>query len=144
MALNQSLQVFVYGTLKPGERSFQNYCLPYLNNQQPALAPGRIYHLPVGYPAMTLEEGWVQGVLLTFNDPQVLDPLDGLEGYYPDRPQESEYRRIRHTIYTRDRRPLTEAWLYVMTREQVDGMDGQWLPHGHWTEQRHAPERSSG
>jgi gamma-glutamylcyclotransferase (GGCT)/AIG2-like uncharacterized protein YtfP len=136
MPLNQTLQVFVYGTLKPGQRSFQPYCRPYVIDQQQALAPGRLYHLPVGYPAMTLEDGWVQGVLLTFKDAQVLGPIDQLEDYFPDRPRESEYRRVCHGVYACDRTPLAKAWVYVMTRDQIDARGGQWLPEGYWSEQQ--------
>jgi len=136
MPLNQPLQVFVYGTLKPGERSFGPYCRPYVIDQQQALVPGRLYHLPVGYPAMTLEDGWVQGVLLTFESTQGLGPMDQLEDYYPDRPQESEYQRIRHRVYTCDYTPLAKAWVYVMTRDQVEDRGGQWLPNGLWSEQQ--------
>ena len=129
------MQVFVYGTLKPGERSCKIYCEPYLVNYRQATAPGRLYHLPVGYPAMTLEGGWVRGVLLTFDDDRVLKPMDELEEYDPNRPQDSAYWRIRHSIYTPTGEPLTEAWLYVMPRDRVEALAGQWLPAGYWTGQ---------
>lgn len=131
--MDQSLQVFVYGTLKPGERSFEHYCAPYLVTQQNVLTPGRIYHLPVGYPAMTLEKGWVKGVLMTFNSDQVFDQMDKLEGYYPDRPEESDYLRIRLPIYSLEQVRLAAAWAYVMTPEKVAAMGGEWLPDGLWT-----------
>jgi gamma-glutamylcyclotransferase (GGCT)/AIG2-like uncharacterized protein YtfP len=131
--LAELLQVFVYGTLKPGERSFEHYCKPFLLTQQQAQTPGRIYHLPVGYPAMTLESGWVKGVLMTFNSERVFDPMDRLEAYYPDRPEESDYLRIRRPIYSLEQVPLVEAWVYVMMPEKVLAMGGEWLPDGLWT-----------
>ena len=140
--MSKALQVFVYGTLKPGERSFKTYCEPYLVNYQEAIAPGRIYHLPVGYPAMTLEVGWVRGVLLTFDNDRVLKPLDQLEEYDPERPQDSEYWRIRHGIYTPIGEPLAEAWLYIMPRDRVESLAGQWLPAGYWTGQNFPSQTS--
>lgn len=137
-----TLQFFVYGTLKPGERWFETYCEPYLIESYEAMAPGRIYHLPVGYPAMTLERGWVRGVWLTFADDRVLAPLDDLEGYDPNRPQDSEYWRIRHAVFAATGEPLTEAWLYVMPRDRVEALAGQWLPGGHWTGQNFPSQMS--
>ena len=126
-------QVFVYGTLKPGERAFSRFCEPYVVDKQTVMTPGRIYHLPLGYPALTLEEGWVQGVLLTLSNPTALVKLDEFEAFYPDHPQDSEYQRIWHPIYATDQTPLTHAWVYAMTKEQVDTLGGTWLPEGSWS-----------
>jgi gamma-glutamylcyclotransferase (GGCT)/AIG2-like uncharacterized protein YtfP len=79
---NEVFQVFVYGTLKPGERAYQDFCEPFLVAKEEAKAPGRLYHLPMGYPAMTLESGWVFGVCLTFKDPHVLRLMDEFEDYF--------------------------------------------------------------
>jgi gamma-glutamylcyclotransferase (GGCT)/AIG2-like uncharacterized protein YtfP len=127
-------QVFVYGTLKPGERAFERFCAAYVVEMVAAIAPGRLYHLPLGYPALTLESGWVQGVLLTFATAAVLTPLDAFEEYYPDRLQDSEYQRLRQRIYGLDYTPLSEAWVYTMTKTRVDALGGQWLPQGFWSE----------
>lgn len=140
LTLNQVLHVFAYGTLKPGEQYFGEFCEAYVQQYQTAIAPGRLYHFPaLGYPAMTLESGWVQGVLFTFDTTAVLDLLDELEDYFPDRPEDSEYQRIRHPIYTPEQVPLVEAWVYVMTRQQVEARGGQWLPAGDWRGRHHAP-----
>lgn len=126
--------LFVYGTLKPGERAFANFCAPYLVTSQQALAMGRLYHLPLGYPAMTLETGWVKGMLLTFSSPDCLHSIDAFEEYYPDRPESSEYQRDRHLVFNRQQQPLRTAWIYTMTRDRVTRLGGQWLPQGYWTE----------
>lgn len=126
--------LFVYGTLKPEERAFADLCEPYLVASQPAMAMGRLYQLPLGYPAMTLEKGWVQGMLLTFPNATCLNPIDAFEEYFPDRPESSEYQRDRHLVYDLQRQPLETAWIYTMTRDRVAALAGQWLPHGHWTE----------
>lgn len=126
--------LFVYGTLKPGERAFADFCEPYVVASQPAMAMGRLYHLPLGYPAMTPENGWVHGILITFPDSTCLPPIDVFEEYYPERPESSEYQRDRHPIYNTQRQPLGTAWVYTMTRDRVAALAGQWLPQGYWTE----------
>jgi gamma-glutamylcyclotransferase (GGCT)/AIG2-like uncharacterized protein YtfP len=45
------LRVFVYGTLKRGERNHAAYCRGAVS-AQPALVIGRLYHLPQGYPML--------------------------------------------------------------------------------------------
>ncbi len=129
--------LFVYGTLKPGERAFAELCQPFAIATQPAQARGRLYHLPLGYPAMTLEPGWVQGVLLTFANLAPLDSLDAFEDYYPDRPLDSEYQRQQQPIYDLRQQPLGIAWVYVMSTDRVIVLGGQWLPGGNWSDGDH-------
>jgi gamma-glutamylcyclotransferase (GGCT)/AIG2-like uncharacterized protein YtfP len=125
--------VFAYGTLKPGERAFDQLCHPFVIATQAAQAKGRLYHLPLGYPAMTLESGWVQGVLLTFSSAECLHPIDAFEEYYPERPHASEYQRTFHPIYDVNQQFLVSAWVYTMERERVLALQGQWLPQGWWS-----------
>ncbi|MGF1570462.1 MAG: gamma-glutamylcyclotransferase [Nodosilinea sp.] len=129
----EAFQLFVYGTLKPGGGAFKRFCEPYVTAIEPAVAPGRLYHLPLGYPAMTLEPGWVQGMRLTFSSLAVLDQLDEFEAHYPDRPEQSEYQRISHAIYRPDRRVAPPAWVYIMLPPQVTALGGKWLPDGNWS-----------
>lgn len=128
-------QVFVYGTLKPGEIGFRRFCEPYVIDQREALSPGQLYHLPLGYPAFTLEPGWVRGILLTFSSTTALAKLDEFEAFYPEHPQDSEYQRIWHRIYDLAQTFLTYAWIYAMTKEQVEALQGEWRPEGVWTGQ---------
>ncbi|WP_199305659.1 gamma-glutamylcyclotransferase family protein [Pseudanabaena sp. FACHB-2040] len=126
--------IFVYGTLKPGERYYELMCAPYVLEKRVAIAPGRLYDLPLGYPAMTLEEGWVTGMRLSFVDWAVLTRLDEFEDYYPNRPlEESEYQRVERTIFTPDQAPLGKAWVYVMQPLRVQSVGGVWLPNGCWS-----------
>ncbi|MBD2327448.1 gamma-glutamylcyclotransferase [Alkalinema sp. FACHB-956] len=54
--LNPSaINVFVYGTLKPGHAAYDRFCAGKTIAEVAAIVPGRLYHLPLGYPAMTLE-----------------------------------------------------------------------------------------
>ena len=65
--------VFVYGTLKPNNSNYQQYCATKVISSQPAIALGQIFALPMGYPAMIEGNDQVQGYLLTFADSNILD-----------------------------------------------------------------------
>ena len=47
------MRVFVYGTLKRGERNHDRFCRGVLQVEQ-ATMWGRLYHLPVGYPMLVV------------------------------------------------------------------------------------------
>ena len=59
------LQVFVYGTLKPGGRYHQRYCGEFLTEAVTlVIALGHLYDFPqLGYPAMTHGNDWVKSYL---------------------------------------------------------------------------------
>ncbi|MCK4594755.1 gamma-glutamylcyclotransferase [bacterium] len=80
--MGEPVGVFVYGTLKGGER---NAALVIPVSRRPAaLKAGRLYHLPppAGYPALYLDgPGPIRGELLRFTDGATLEALDRLEGY---------------------------------------------------------------
>ncbi|CAA9259214.1 MAG: hypothetical protein AVDCRST_MAG77-2595 [uncultured Chloroflexi bacterium] len=127
------LRVFVYGTLKPGERNFERYCARSDVGNEPAVTRGCLYDLPMGYPAMTEGAGWVHGFVLRFEDPAALAALDELEGYVPGRSEtENEYYRAEVETYTPEQQSLGPAWVYLMTTEQVQRFGGQMLQGGCW------------
>ncbi|WP_319419589.1 gamma-glutamylcyclotransferase family protein [Pleurocapsa sp. FMAR1] len=129
-----TLNVFVYGTLKPGEANFAYYCLKKLQKQIPAYTWGNLYALPVAYPAMTTGENKVRGILLTFSDPSVLNSLDRLEGYQPGRDSSlNEYYRQLVDVYSLDNRFLGKAWAYFMTVDRVKHHRGTIIISGWWT-----------
>jgi gamma-glutamylcyclotransferase (GGCT)/AIG2-like uncharacterized protein YtfP len=128
------LNVFVYGTLKPGESYYQSYCKDKITGATSAYTAGQLFHLPVGYPAMIPGNSKVKGFLLTFAEDSILEKLDELEGYHPQRsPEENEYER--HKILVRDLsgQPLGKAWSYLMSFKQVQRLGGVLLPSGWWT-----------
>ncbi len=47
--------LFVYGTLKQGERNFERYCRG-VRSIEPATVLGRLYHLPYGYPMLDVPQ----------------------------------------------------------------------------------------
>lgn len=133
------LRVFVYGTLKPGGRYYQRYCGQYSPKAWPALVCGQLYDFPqLGYPAMTVGEGWVQGVVLVFSQPlsvctAILQGLDTLEGYQADRSDvDNEYVRVQMQTFSLRRQPGQCVWGYVMDAESVRSQQGIYLPNGFW------------
>lgn len=137
MTLNALVNVFVYGTLKPGEANYDRYCANTVLYAKEAIAYGYLFSLPLGYPAMTIGDLPVYGFLLEFAELSVLDQLDDLEGYDPNRTvdqwHQNEYWRVRQTVFTPDRQPLGDVWMYQMKPEQVKQLGGIWLPQGRWS-----------
>ncbi|MGD1854523.1 MAG: gamma-glutamylcyclotransferase [Leptolyngbyaceae cyanobacterium] len=134
----ETIDVFVYGTLKPGGRYHQHYCAAYLQTSQLAQVRGLLYDLPDwGYPVMTPGDSWVKGYLFSL-EKTALSGLDDLEGYSPldSSPQptcpdaEDAYRRIQVPIYDLTGRFLQDAWVYMMDMAP-DGavllLGGEWL-----------------
>ena len=82
---------------------------------------------------MTQGNSKVSGFLLTFADASVLETLDRLEDYLPQRsPEANEYQRQKIMTYKPSGEPLDEAWGYVMTFEKVKELGGVLLPSGWW------------
>lgn len=129
------MQVFVYGTLKPGEANYRAYCGDRPHRAQPAYTWGRLYHLPNhGYPAMTHGSEQVTGVLLTFEEDDILAALDSLETYEEGRsPEQNEYDRQRIEVFTPAGQALGAVWGYVMRPAQVEQSGGLWVASGQWS-----------
>ncbi len=131
---SSTLNVFVYGTLKPGEANYLAYCEGKIASQTPAYIRGDLYHLSVGYPAITPGDNQVYGVLLGFFDPSVLSSLDRLEDYQSERKAElNEYNRRLVTVYNFKDRAIAQAWAYFMTLAKVRQYQGKKLSSGNWS-----------
>ncbi|MBD2741446.1 gamma-glutamylcyclotransferase [Coleofasciculus sp. FACHB-1120] len=129
-----NLQVFVYGTLKPGECNYERYCAGKVVEEERAIAFGELFSLPAGYPAMIPGSAEIHGFLLTFPDSTVLQTLDNLEGYDPHRPEaQNEYNRHQIETYNLSGQPLAMAWTYLMTPAQVRHQKGVLLTSGWWS-----------
>lgn len=147
--------VFVYGTLKRGQRNHDAFCGGVLAVEE-ATVRGRLYDLPAGYPALVIPEKDMRaigtsnptrdtaeanrcsadatpprdpavfGELFAFDDPEVrLPALDALEGFVPGVPS-SPYRRVLIPTFTgTGKAPL--AWAYV-----ANEASGRYLPSGRW------------
>ncbi len=127
-------KIFVYGTLKPGECNYSRYCEGKVIKAEEAIAFERLFHLrELGYPGMTLGEGKVRGVVLSFTDPNIFQSIDVLEDYAPNRPaEENEYNRQQISVYTVTGTSMGLVWAYIMTPQRVDLRGGVFLPEGIW------------
>ncbi|VEP18881.1 conserved hypothetical protein [Hyella patelloides LEGE 07179] len=93
------IQVFVYGTLKPGESNYETYCQGKTIAEIPAYTRGQLYQLFPGYPAITKGNNKVEGYLLSFSSSKILFSLDCLEGYSETRAFDfNDYYRQQVTI----------------------------------------------
>ena len=128
------LRVFVYGTLKPGEANYQRYCAGKVVDSKKAFTLGKLFALPMDYPAMIPGDNQVHGYLLSFTEATVLSALDELEDYQPtNAASENLYNRQRVEIYDQQSRSLGLAWVYLMTSEAVSRLGGVFLPNGWWS-----------
>ncbi|MEH2301776.1 gamma-glutamylcyclotransferase family protein [Nostoc sp.] len=128
------VRVFVYGTLKPGEANYKKYCADKIIDVKRAFVQGKLFALPMGYPAMTLGNTQVYGYLLSFSNPRILNKLDVLENYQPTRqPPENLYNRQIIEVYQPQSLSLGWAWVYLMTLDQVNQLGGFLQPDGWWT-----------
>ena len=111
---DQVKHLFVYGTLMRGQANHGRFCADALTIE-PAVTTGRLYHLPMGFPALIdADDGHVFGEAMTFVDLYAkLRTLDVLEGYRPDRPEHSMYLRHRRIISILDADLLVPAFCYV-------------------------------
>ena len=130
------LKVFVYGTLKPGERNYHAYCAQSVVAVQKAIAHGKLYDLPMGYPAAIFPGTYlVRGYLLQFGDRKsVLQILDELEDYNPHQPlSQNLYQRHQIEVYNSNFEPLGTAWTYAMSQQQIDAYGGIFVSDGWWS-----------
>jgi gamma-glutamylcyclotransferase (GGCT)/AIG2-like uncharacterized protein YtfP len=134
--MTNQIDVFVYGTLKPGECNYQRYCQGRVIAQRPAIAWGKLYALSLGYPGMVAGDGIVEGVILSFTDPNIFLDLDQLEDYQPHRPPEqNEYQRQQIPVFDLNRQPLGLVWVYLMDIKTVESYSGVLIPDGCWKNQ---------
>ncbi|MEH1792685.1 gamma-glutamylcyclotransferase family protein [Nostoc sp.] len=128
------VRVFVYGTLKPGEANYKKYCADKVVDVKKAFVEGKLFALPMGYPAMTLGDSKVYGYLLSFSNPIILNQLDVLENYQIARQApEKLYNRQIIEVYELQSLFLGWAWVYLMTLEQIDQFGGFLQPDGWWS-----------
>ncbi|MBE9216047.1 gamma-glutamylcyclotransferase [Plectonema cf. radiosum LEGE 06105] len=131
---SELLQVFVYGTLKPGEAYYECYCSNQIINATKAYVRGELYALPQGYPAITQGNNFVYGYLLSFANNEVLNNLDQLEDYHPQKPMsENLYNRKEVEVFDLENHSLGLAWVYFMTIEQICQLKGTPQIDGWWS-----------
>ncbi|MBW4519137.1 MAG: gamma-glutamylcyclotransferase [Scytolyngbya sp. HA4215-MV1] len=133
-------QVFVYGTLKPGEMN-DWVVRDQVVSARPAIAFGQLFSLSLGYPAMAIGSDPIQGVLLSFRDERILLTLDTFEQHDPQEfayhapgqiLHQNQYQRHPIAVFSPSHHPLGIAWAYLMTLEQINRLGGRFLPDGQW------------
>jgi gamma-glutamylcyclotransferase (GGCT)/AIG2-like uncharacterized protein YtfP len=130
-------RIFVYGTLRPGGFYYQKICPGYELTHIPAWTRGKLFHLPLGYPAMAKGDEKVQGDLLCFNSPQLKQALDQLEGYDPARkPEYNEYNLEQITAWLSSGETLDNVYAYFMDPEKIRKSGGIHLSKGVWIDRR--------
>lgn len=128
------VRIVVYGTLKPGEVNYQQYCAGKVVDTQRCTTLGQLFALPMGYPALTIGKELVHGYLLSFAQPSILDALDELEDYQPTREMSANlYNRQQVKVYNLQGLSLGWAWIYLMHPERVEELGGVPLPDGWWS-----------
>ena len=128
------LQVFVYGTLKPGEAYYEYYCGNKVVDAKKAWVRGELYALPQGYPAITQGNNLVYGYLLSFATNEVLSRLDQLEDYHPEKHvSENFYNRKQVEIFNLENNSLGFAWVYFMSLDKIHQLKGTPQTDGWWS-----------
>jgi gamma-glutamylcyclotransferase (GGCT)/AIG2-like uncharacterized protein YtfP len=70
---------------------------------------------------------------LSFTDPTILNILDDLEDYHPDRPPEAnEYHRRQIEAFNVAGESMGLVWAYLMQPQRVSLLGGVFLPEGVW------------
>lgn len=135
--MSDNLNLFVYGTLKPDEAGYRRYCEPYVATVRLACAKGELFHLPQGYPAMTIGDRWVKGALITLQDAAAITHIDDFEDYDPMLPDvKNLYIRQQYPVFSQQHEALGQAWVYLMSPQRVRQLNGILVAEGEWSRQQ--------
>lgn len=126
--------VFFYGSLMQGLGAAERLgIVSRLRSLGPGAIAGELYDLG-DWPGLRPGQGRVVGELYAPQDDAVLPLLDSFEGFDPEHPADSIYRRERVPLLDGER--LGPVWTYVFN--EVPEPD-RWIPHGDW--RRYLAER---
>ncbi|QIB45948.1 gamma-glutamylcyclotransferase family protein [Streptomyces aureoverticillatus] len=133
----EHLPVFVYGTLRSGERNHAAYLRGRITSTTPACLQHTLLYDGPGYPyaVETAEPALVHGDLITpipAEYESLLAALDHLEDYSPGDPR-NLYERVAREV-TRVDGATTRAWVYVAAPRLAARLRaaGSPLPDGRW------------
>ena len=127
-------RLFVYGTLTVGGILHDRWCGDALTIE-PASTTGRLYDLPLGFPAMVRGgRDPVYGQAMTFPDLKAtLEKLDLLEGYDAEYPRRSMFLRRVRPVSLLDSGKKVHAYCYFWRGCLPEGAvlvpSGRWPPH---------------
>ena len=137
-----TIQVFVYGTLKPRESNYLAFCQGNTIAEIEAYTKGELYQLVPGYPAMTPGTQKIQGYLLMFSSQsKILARLDVLENYQADRAIAlNDYYRQSVPVYNQQDKLISNAWCYQMTPPKIEKFGGQLINSNIWSDRNSSDE----
>jgi gamma-glutamylcyclotransferase (GGCT)/AIG2-like uncharacterized protein YtfP len=120
----EQFPVFVYGTLRPGEKNHPHYLAGRTVDEVPATAEGQLFFVADGgYPYVVPGPGRVSGELIHL-DPRhyekTLQAIDALEEYNSGDEAHSVYLRRRTTVILADG-SRTAAWIYYWNCPSITG-----------------------
>ncbi len=126
-------RIFVYGTLKQGfgnhDRIFGGFDIKIT----PAWTYGKLYDLGC-FPALTEGNNTVYGELIEFDNPEILRRVDCLEGYKGTNHPHNYYERRMIDVFVGS--DTVNAWVYVLSDEQIKQYDGKIIVSGKWNDWR--------
>jgi gamma-glutamylcyclotransferase (GGCT)/AIG2-like uncharacterized protein YtfP len=109
--MSEITNLFVYGTLMPGESNFRQI-EKYVIDQQPGTIEGILVDLGA-YPALLEGNGVVKGVVLEI-DADALEITDRIEGYHPER-NRCLYLREEVVVQLESNEDVA-AWTYLFAK----------------------------
>jgi len=119
------LPVFVYGTLRRGEKNYSGFLAGRTLREEPATTAGRLFYVADGgYPYLEPGTGTVIGELIHLlpeRYEETLQGLDALEEYDPADEANSVYLR-REAPVTLENGARVTAWVYYWNTPQIVGM----------------------
>ncbi|MBT2387210.1 gamma-glutamylcyclotransferase family protein [Streptomyces sp. ISL-11] len=133
---HERLPVFVYGTLRPGQRNYGALLRGRTVGEEPARMRGAVLYEGPGYPyAVPDRTGEICGDLVFLaadRHDAVLASLDGLEGTAPG-VATRHYMRVERPVLLADGR-ATRAWVYLAGEEMARRLRavGTPIPGGSW------------
>jgi putative glutamine amidotransferase len=134
-------RLFAYGTLLPGlAPTAMQEVVERMRPVGPAAVRGRLFDLGP-YPGLVLDvaAGAVHGQLLDVpDDPELWLRMDAYEGFVPDDPARSLFRRVMCRATFADGSDTIDCWVYVYNGNLAGARqvtDGIWRPHRSAAEQ---------
>lgn len=120
----ENLPLFVYGTLRPGEKNHRRYLQGRIVRSCPAVVRGRLFFvLDGGYPYLQPGDSTVKGDLVFLQPASrqaTMAEIDRLEEYDPGNERGSVYLRRRTRARTADGAMHT-AWVYYWNCPGIEG-----------------------
>ena len=126
--------LFTYGTLKRGFQNHHRIFGGYDIKITPAWTYGKLYDL--GYfPALTEGNNKVYGELIEFDNPEILNRVDYLEGFKGKNHPHNYYERRMVDVFVGD--DTVTAWAYFLNKSKIIESDGELITSGVWSNYRY-------